>query len=70
MRVVLFFKFDLSILPFGQGIALQISGSKNVKGFPKYFEKSNAEQPEKMIIYIILICDSSYNNCVFKPVIL
>lgn len=28
-----FFKFDLSILPFKKGIALQISGSKGVKAF-------------------------------------
>ena len=28
-----FFKFDLSVLPFGQGIALKISGSELVKEF-------------------------------------
>ena len=38
-----FFKFDLSILPFGKGIALQISGSEAVKGFLEDFESSEAD---------------------------
>ena len=33
-----FFKFDLSILPFRQGIALQLSGSPAVKDFLQDFE--------------------------------
>ena len=33
-----FFKFDLSILPFKKGVALQISGSKEVKDFLQMME--------------------------------
>ena len=37
-----FFKFDLSILPFNKGIALQISGSKAVKDMLQNFELENS----------------------------
>ena len=35
-----FFKFDISILPFDHGFALQISGSEDAMEFIKEFESS------------------------------
>ena len=35
-----FLKFDLSILPFGKGMAIQISGGEGVKAFLDDFENS------------------------------
>ena len=35
-----FFKFDLSILPFKQGMALKISGGPRVKSFIEYYMES------------------------------
>lgn len=40
MKCCPFFKFDLSILPFGKGMALKISGGEGVKEFLKDFENS------------------------------